>query len=219
MPDLAANALTNILAAEGELGIATGTEDDTLSRLINVVSAQIENFLGRKIYYEASIEETMAGHGTMFLVVERKPLLSIASISYDGDAVASDQYEIQDADAGLIYGLAPWKMTGPAVSGITQDPFPGYGRKLYTVTYAGGWVTQPQVDDDGNLTRSLPYDIEDACLMAIATRYRSIGRDRSVASESLLSWSAKYRDGTVGSSGLPPEAEQILSAYRELSCA
>lgn len=214
MVDLAANALTTIERAELELGLVSGAQDDLLARLINVASDSIERSLGRKLYYEADIAESVGGFGTMFLMASRTPIVALDSITYSGDTIGSDNYEISNADAGLIYGVAPWRFTSPAVSGITRDPYPGGTRKLYVITYDGGWVTQPQVDDDGSLTRSLPWDIEDACLMLVATRYRSIGRDRSVASEKLLSWSASYRDSSVA-----PEVEAILDGYRGLVSA
>jgi hypothetical protein len=43
------------------------------------------------------------------------------------------------------------------------------------------------------LVRSLPYDLEDAVVQLVVYRYRSKGRDQSIASESLLNASVSYK--------------------------
>ena len=57
-----------------------------------------------------------------------------------------------------------------------------------------------------------PYDLEDACLAIVATRFSRRGRDLSVKSESLLSHSVAYADGEDGGM-LPPIVRDVVARY------
>ena len=58
---LATNALTNVATVEDELGIASGTEDARLQRLINEASAIAESYAGRSFYRNTAISEKISG--------------------------------------------------------------------------------------------------------------------------------------------------------------
>jgi hypothetical protein len=80
---------------------------------------------------------------------------------------------------------------------VTQDPYVGSEGDLYTVTYAGGYVTPQQAADNVLLTRSLPYDLEQACVQGVVAMYRGRGQDQRIAQESLLSYSVSYSQSEV----------------------
>lgn len=149
---LAANALTTIATMEGELGIAVGSDDSFLTRLINAASDRIEAYCGRSFYHVAAAVESLAGFGGFYLRVRRSPLLLIDSITYDGATVASAGYEIDTPGAGMIRSAAGFNWTAGYVRSITDTPLPGTESKLYEVTYEGGWYTPDQSRARGALT-------------------------------------------------------------------
>ena len=210
---LNANALTTVETLKNELSITDSSEDLRLERLINTASQQIENYLGRQLYYDAAIEEKRPGYTSMLLRVDVTPIVSITEITYNDSVLDSDNYEIHDADAGLIYNTATWITTAPYTQEITQERVWGEERKLYQVTYAGGWVTPEQ---GGTVT--LPSDIEDACVRLSASRYNQIGRDSSITQEKLGDWSATYGGQSSSelstSGGIPPAIRSVLDTYR-----
>jgi hypothetical protein len=210
------NALTTLATLKDELGIVGATQDTTLERMINSVSAAIESYCNRKFWYEADIAEKVAGYGTKYLHVSRNPIVSISSITFDGATVGSDNYEIHDANGGSLYSLGEWTWTTDSAPNLSSDPLPGNEQKLYEVTYTGGWVT-PHLA--GVLTRNLPYDLEDACVMMCTSRYRWKGRDPSVKSERLMEGSQTFA-ATSGATGTDPMQASlpgvwtILQRYR-----
>jgi hypothetical protein len=199
--------LTTTAILTSELG---GSVDATaLARILGSASDACRSYLGRgAIHYNAAIVEKHAGKQRLRLVLERPPVASIGSISIDGSAVDSDQYEIEDADAGLIYRRDGWLFTGLLRDGIVGDALPGSEQKLITVTYAGGWVTPNQAG-----TRSLPFDIEEACIITAVSMYRNRGSNWHVASESLGDASVSYRPAVAA---LPDAARALLDPYRRL---
>jgi hypothetical protein len=210
---LASNALTTLATVKDELGISDTSQDDRLGRLINVVSDAIEHYCGR-LFQKTSRIEPVAPSGTLRLVLTHAPLTSITSIvDTDDSTVDATTYSIEDAAAGIVLGDSAWPAADLAI-GIAQDPVPGTGKKL-TVTYVGGYV----LPNDGG-TRTLPYDLEDACVRAVVTRYRMRGRDGTVASEAMGDASVSYF-GTntaigrgVGGGELPDDVIPTLDRYR-----
>lgn len=194
---LAALALTTVSALEQELGItpsSTGTTLALLERAIHAASQAIASALGRELHYATGRIERVAGHRTPQLLARVTPLRSIASIVYLGDdvdeTIEADDYEIEDADAGIIRRIGGvWLWTGRSTR-IDADPLGGSELLLYRVTYTGGWVTPAQATE--LLPRDLPYDIEDAALRLAALVYRARGRDESIKSKKLLDASVTY---------------------------
>lgn len=220
---LTSAALTTLANVKTELGITASTWDTTIERMIEVVSDQIANYCGRTLHYSAAEAEKVIGSGEAFLVVTRTPLLSITSITYDGATVSSSNYAIHgDGKSGLIYSDYGWVWTALGTGGASSEPYPGAEEKRYIVTYAGGYITPQQVADDGALTRSLPYDLEDAAIRMAAARYRKQGVDLSVASRKLGDAAESYFDGASAglsgglgkASGIPAEIETILNRYK-----
>ena len=171
----------------------------------------------------------MKGYGTPLIHLPKTPVLSIASIVWDptddNDTVPSTEYRIDDADMGRIYRDQGWQWTVSYGQDITEHPLPGTEERLFRATYACGYKTANQVAavGDGGLgvtgTRSLPHDLEDACLMLAALRYRWAPRDPAINTESLLDWSAGY-SVTHGPGGLvPADVAAVLNPYRRVAFA
>lgn len=214
---LTVKALTTLQALKDELGITDSGEDSKLEALINRYSDRIASYCNRGFHYESARSEDFAGYGSVFVVVEKPPIKSITSITYNGDTIDADNYEIHRASSGEIYTAAGWIWTVGYDQEINSIPIPGSERKRYTIVYACGWVTPQQALDDATLTRDLPYDLEEACLIACTSKYRNMGRNTAVKSEKLGDWQVTY-GGTGAASGgavdLPDEAKGLLAPYR-----
>jgi hypothetical protein len=220
---LDATALTLVATAEDELGVSAGTETARLERYIHAATAAILQYLNRPaIHYATGIVDSLPGFGTQRLLLSRYPVTSLTSVVIDGTTLASDDYEIDDAAAGIVYRRYGFASTGMYCPGIVQeDILPGTEQRLITVTYTAGYVTPQQVVLNGALTRSLPYDIELACLQTVAVLRGGRGRDWSVASESLGAASVSYGGMNTaigrGMAGIIPDtAAALLSPYRRL---
>lgn len=217
---LASNALTTVATAEDVLGISTGTETTRLERLINAASDIVEAYAGRVFYRSTAIEEKVGGEPGPILFLARPPINSITSITYSGATVSSGSYEVHDSAAGQVYAIGgSWIATTAFLGDIGSSIYPGYERRLYTVTYDGGWYTSAQYDADNTKTRALPYDIEEAALAIVTYLRRGMGRDPAISSESLLGSAISYRSPNVlitssALSSAVPMAASILDRYK-----
>ncbi|KPJ59100.1 MAG: hypothetical protein AMJ46_12605 [Latescibacteria bacterium DG_63] len=215
------HALTTLAEAKTELGIRGDTENDYVSRLINAASDAIRRYCNRTFYYEADIEESIPGFGGTRLVVARTPIVgTIDSITYEGTALDATTYSVEDAEAGFIYRQYGFNWTAQLASNTLGDALPGSEKLSYVVTYTGGYYTPQQYADDDSVERSLPYDLEDACLQLITARYRAKGRDPRVSAERLLSWQVSYGMATTDRAhGIPKAVQTMLDPYRRIACA
>ncbi len=217
---LSTNALTTLSTVKSELNLSSSTDDTYLERVIEAVSEAIIDYLDRPIVFASSITENITGSGGMYLVVTRYPITSVTSVSYDGTALDTDTYDATGwASSGLIRVQSGVFDTAAVSQWITTTIMGGTERRLYTVVYAGGYVTPNQVALNGALTRTLPYDIEDACIQAVVERYRKRGQRDDIKSEALLSYSVTYNGPSSHDDrekGLPLNARRILDGYKRM---
>lgn len=212
------NALTTVSQVETDLGITPDSQTAKLEGLILDASDTIESRTSRQFRKE-EVTEQLAGLGTVRLAVARTPIDTSAevTITYDAVEVDSDTYEVEDAGAGFlrsIYGT--WNWDANALPTIGVDPLPGTERKLYEVTYTGGYV----LPNDTVGSRDLPRDLELACRQLVAQLYFGIGRDPSIVQEKVLSGSVTYQKGSVDSgpdSDLPPLTRAAVRKYRRVT--
>lgn len=223
---LSASALCTLDDLKTELGLSGSSEDTRLERLIEAASDAISRYCARSFHYEAARVDDMKGYGSVLMHLPKTPVIEIASIVFDPDGanetLDADEYRIDNAAQGRIYREGGWQWTAAMERAILLHPLPGTEASLYRVTYECGYVTANQVDLDEDLERTLPDDLEDACLQLAALRYRWKPRDPAVAGESLMSWSAQYRGGSSGAergtaAAMPAEVAGILDAYRRVA--
>jgi len=200
--------LTTLDSAAGALGVSAA--DPKLPRLIGSASEAIRRYIGRpQLHYSATIVEKLAGYaGQARLYLGAVPLISVASIVLpDGTALAPADFTVEDLVTGALYRREGWPFTGVDDGGVLYAE-----EKAIVVTYAGGWVTPAQSG-----TRTLPYDLEHACILAVVSAYRSEPRDASIASESLGDYSVSFaRPSSSGGGVLPDAALALLNTYRRL---
>lgn len=213
---LAPAALTTVAKLRFELGLATNEGDpDQLEARIMRASQAIATYVGAPLHYEVGIVERVAGYGTARLVVTRRPLRAITSITLRSGASAqeidADGYVIDDAELGWIASIAGGWCWTTAGAGLEPNGIAGQEYKGYTVTYTGGWITPDQAG--GALVRDLPDDIEAACLALAVLSWRSRGRDTSIRERKLMSASVKYGTTQESEAGILAQ----LAHYRRLA--
>lgn len=218
---LAELALTDTVTARSHLGI-TGTGEDVLIQfLVNAVSEAMSHEIRRPVHYRTDTVERVPGFGGCRLRVTGRPLLAITSVELvdiDGSTVletySAGSYEIEDSEGllGSIYRPTGWPDTAQHVAGIVGKSLPGTERSAIQVTYDSGWITPYQASATeyvgGPLgTRSLPYDLEYACLESMISLYRRRGHDLARLAESTqdgeqVSWDSKEGILTKGTASI-----------------
>lgn len=222
---LPSNALTILDTVKDDLDLAGSTRDARLTRMIAAASDAIEAYCQRP-FGKATVTEKYQPSGTPLLCLNRTPILSITQVKYDGAVIDADSYEIEDAAAGLLrkkYGV--WPAADLAVGGsASQDGVPGTGRKLIEVTYVGGYVLPK--DATNETPRTLPYTIEQACLMTVTQLAWKKGRDLSITNElddrdatgkATVGYRLPNKVIGVGEGGIiPDEALPLLADFRRM---
>ena len=210
---LAANALTTLATMRDELGITDDSQNDRLTRMINVASAAAESYTNRTFQRGTRTQKIRPPNGPR-IFLDATPLASITSITDDGATVDSSEYEIEDASAGIVFRSSGWggrDLTVPR--SIVGDVMTGTGKSWLSITYIGGYVLPNDAGD-----RDLPYDIEQACILTVTSLFRGRGRDRAVASKATGDASFSFRLPNeiigVGAGGvIPDEAVVLLRPY------
>lgn len=198
-----------------ELAGGVSAADPRLPRLIAVASQAIATYLGRRLHYGADINEKVKGYGRARIFVDVTPIVAITSITL-GDGTVITDFVRENDNAGMIYRRACWPSTALSRGGLppANEPAPGTEEPSITVVYNGGWVTPAQGG-----TRTLPYDIEEACIQTVVGLYRGGGREKNIASEQLGAYSVSFRTPNsmagVGVGGIiPDEVLPLLAQYR-----
>lgn len=189
---------------------------DELTALILEASEYLSGRCNRAFFYARNFTESLAAYASTNLQVKRHTPIDITqpiSIVFDAAPFDPDVYSVSNANLGYIYNKTGWYWTAPLLPNVQQDPFPGYENNLYVVTYSGGWVTPQQAADNPTdpilSNRTLPYDIERACLMVCVWLYRIRGQNPLLESEHLMSYSYTYRKDM-----LIPFVESVIARYR-----
>ena len=208
--------LTTLATLKAEMNITVTTYDTLLTNYIARTSDAFARSCNRQFYYVIQVTDAVAGYATTWLKVLHTPIdvTQPINVIFDASIFDSNTYFVSDAAAGLLYNKTGWYWTAPLAPNIQQDGLAGMENPLYNITYSGGWVTPQQVIDnplDPILSiRTLPYDLEEACIMQCVYLYRHRGQDMSIESERLLSYNVKY---------LPKieYVDEVLARYRRMA--
>lgn len=165
---------TTLAKVKSELGITGSAEDARFNALITEASALIDSYCGRT-FESKTLTEKVKGYGRgSFLQLTHTPIISVASVTLDGEVISADDYDIDDAAAGLLAGH--WYDTAPLRYAMGRAHKAGRQRKLYSVTYTGGYVVSGG-------SKNLPADIERACVEMVRGLYQMTSRDSTVTAE------------------------------------
>lgn len=194
--------LTVLAAVKDELGITSSANDAWLQTKITQASNAIATSCNRPLH-----QETVADYFSLdwqhcrnngALVLSRTPVASIVSLVEGNATIDVSNYEY-DAEKGMV-----WRTVNNNVRG-------GYwlGGQI-VVTYVGGY----------ELLGTLPYDLEQACILLVKGSWFSKTRDPLIKSVSIPDVASyDYWVGGVGGKGaaFPPEVENLVAPYRRAS--
>lgn len=141
---------------------------------------------------------------TYDLFLTNRPVTSVTSVVEDGDTLVDGTDFQVNAAMGTLDRLS-------------SDEITTWSFEKATITYVGGYVLP---GDDG--TRTLPYDIEEACIYTVSARMSELdttNADVDIRSESLDGiYSASYETNGAkrfsANMGLPQRAVALLAKYR-----
>lgn len=204
-PSLPANALTTFEAVEGELGLQAGSNRELLARLVGVASDACEGYCGRSFARATVTSERVRAYGTQRLLLKRTPVVSVTSVVRDGVTLDATGYYLDNADAGILFRAAGWSWTAAELEAASAPLQAGTEEGDFLVTYVGGYV----LPWDASATRTLPYDVEGACILGVVQLYRDRGKYASLETETEAQENASWR-GVA----LPKPARSLLNRYR-----
>lgn len=219
---LASNALTTVARLVRELKITAPASDSDdyaqLEDLIGEVSDAVESYCSRS-FAKAERMEAVPAYDTDTIRLTHYPVLTVSEVLFNGAAVSAAEWSTtpaeEDAKAGLLRNLiGVWSWSSNFDSSAAPEKHPGHEKRLYTVTYAAGYVLPKDATADS--PRTLPRDLERAVLLACVAEYRRQGRDPSISSESLLSASVSYATPSSDKGGgiIPDDAATLLDKYK-----
>ena len=122
------------------LDITDGANDTLLGNIIQRGSDAVARFCNR-VFAQRTVQETLPGPGGQLLKLKFSPVVTLTSITLDGETVDSATYTLIEPDAGMVYREAGWFYTGHAYD--------------YAATYTHGNNLPDMTGTD-----TLPHDIQ-----------------------------------------------------------
>ncbi|MEN6325793.1 MAG: hypothetical protein ABFD18_06265 [Syntrophomonas sp.] len=190
---LSQHALTTVDAVKEYLKIAINDTDydKTIERQINAISEAIENYCIRH-FEKAEYTEKYSGNDKDYLRLNQYPVNLITYIKVLDTEIDSTLYDYLN-DSGILYN---------------QDIWPS-GKRNIEVNYDAGYVLPK--DEDGEISRTLPYDLEDACIEMVAAKFNQ--RQEEAAgklSRTQEEYNVRYEKD------IPAHIRQVLDRYRKV---
>lgn len=192
------------------LGVAEHVDDTFFDALIQQASDAIARYCRRPFALE-TISETLPGYGDTQLLLSRTPIVSVASVLHNGDIITD--YSIEDRDAGVLFRRDLWTWTAGIGWNLTDYVRPGSEEPQFTVVYDAGFV----LSGEG---RTLPYDVERACITTVKAWYAARARDPNLVSKSLDgAIVSKYREPSelAQACALTAEVIALLKPWRRVA--
>lgn len=223
---LSAGSLTTVANVQEIVGTGYGTA--RCERVIEAVSKAMARYCDITWEYSTGIVEFLPGTGLKELYLHRRNIVAVTSIYIWGEEQTLDTLDssvtpdlidsttvyrnsIMD-EKGLLLRPAGWPIGAATWPDLTRQPAVGaeFRQANIRVIYDGGYVTPNQAG-----TRTLPYDLEEACLREVTGRLvRPVGN--LIAERTPGGWSQQWRgDNPSGKtiSQFSMETLEILSSY------
>jgi uncharacterized phiE125 gp8 family phage protein len=203
---LAENALTTLTAVKEYLKITSTDKDGLFERLINSASDAIEKFCDRKFKKREYANEKHKGNNRQLLRLNHYPIVSVSSVTVNGNTYTQNvdfELDEEDAEAGMLFREEGWPASN-YVGGLTQDPTAR--KRNIKVTYTAGYVLPK--DDDAQDPRTLPYDLEQACILLVQYYYKT-----DIADFSTVFGEAGQ---VIKPSAMPPHVVKLIKKYQKI---
>ena len=153
--ELAANALTTLLQVQTHLSAFDPVEAAELNWLINVASDRMEAECNRAFAKTLHTAEAYLGDGRRLLALRQYPVLSVSLVTLGGEEIGDFS---TDPAAGLLF---------------RQNGWPKHAE--ISVTYDAGYVLPKDASDEQ--PRTLPFELEAACVLLVAQLYNQRGSE------------------------------------------
>lgn len=191
--------LTTLDAVKADLGLAGTASDDALGALIDQFSDTVAAWCGRT-FGLATVRETLDITrlcDRRVILLERWPVASVDSITVTGIALASADYALDPAKGELRYRAPDGRLwLWPVGDSV--------------ITYATGYLLP------GETGRTLPHDIERACILMVRSAWHGMGRNPALRSEESAGV-ATFTYFAANGDALSLEAQALLSPYRSIN--
>ncbi len=222
------NALTLLATLKEELNISGSGDDSQLERYINEASAFCATYCNRKFERATITDEKHTGRGGEKLVLERRPInsanVAAMTIKYNGTTVtATDNIEIHDADAGILYYSLGWYGMSNYLPGVASYFAARTERALWQITYDGGYVTPNQAASGGTYdgdTITLPADLEGACIRLAMFFWKRRNTNAALSTQTIgdasEGYAPIYSKALTELPGFPPEVVTVLNRYADV---
>jgi gp6-like head-tail connector protein len=152
-------ALTDLASVKRWLGLTAAADDALLQGTLAAVSAAVESMLNRT-FAQVAYTETRNGTGRSEMMVREDPIISVASVTVDGVAIAARS---SVAGSGYTYDEDTIYLVGACFNRGVQN---------VVLSYSGGY-------------QAIPVDITEATTEAVAFLYRE--KERIGLSSKVLS--------------------------------
>ncbi len=182
--------LTTVATLKAQLGIPTAdtSQDAILERQIRAASDAIEAEC-RRVFESQAYDEEYPAHGEWRLLLSGYPVTAVTRISVDDETMDTDDYRLDMARGELR----------------REDGAPWHG--VVRAEYTAGYV----LPDDP--ARSLPYDIEDAAIVAAIGEYNTAAA-AGIASEQVEQLRIQYGN-LAGSGGIIPSVRRVIERHKD----
>ncbi len=207
--------LIQLQVVKDQLGIVDGSQDLVLGELIAMVDSACAEYCGigqglvAPTFAQQTYTETLPGFGNNNLMVSMTPLLSVASITYQGGTIDSTTYFIDNPKAGFIRSESPWFWTAELqIAAVGLMVAQNSERRAYTVTYTAGY----NLPGDPVQTNPLPQVISFAAEDTVKEYWFGRQRDERLISQQVGALRLMYAPKTIPT-GLSPRSEELLAQW------
>lgn len=181
----------------------TVDEGGLIASLVSGVSAQIQNFIGYQVA-SASYTRTFNGIGSEKIALPDRPVTAISSLTID--AIPITQGVVGSA-AGFLFDTKFIYLYGGGIHSHAINRF-NRGIQNVVVTYTAGFTAVPQ-------------DIQQACLVWLASAWNLVGEDASIGSLRAGDTQSDFKN-TMTVLGkavalVPPKVLSLILPYRRVA--
>ena len=185
--------LASVAQLKTFLGITVTTYDTLLEDILKSVTKYIQNYTGRELEQAAITDEAFSTNGlNRIFAVRESPIDTVATftMTFDGDAVDSDDYEILYEDGIIVFDFPPVR-----------------GTNKLLISYTGGYAAD-----------EIPKDLELATTKIAAGIFKNRKTTSGVTSKKLGDFSITYAQaGDSDLDAVITANQNILNMYRRLT--
>jgi hypothetical protein len=181
---------------QGDPLMAGTTYDAQISKWITAATAAIVSFCNRN-FVQQVYRETLPGYGSVSMTLAESPLVNVAAILFQGQALTD--FSVDDPDAGTLYRQNLWDYStqvGWVLGGLVVPSAAARDAAgAFQIDYTAGWLTPGQANPPINTGPSLPPDITKACVELVKFWYLRRRVDPDAAERRIDNLIMRYREG------------------------